>query len=332
MSAGNTSAKSRLTPRTAALAAVLSTMAATMALLPATATAATPPTVSTGGATSVTFDSALLHGSVNPKGSQTSYYFQYGLTKAYGLQTQILQAGAGAKAVHVSVAISGLQPLSVYHYRLVAVNAGGPTIGADKTLLTKKVPLSLQILASPQPVTWGGAITVQGTLSGTGNGGREVVLQANAFPFTTGFLNVGNPELTSPTGSFSFNVLNVTVGTEYRVVTTTNPQVTSGVWKESVAIRIAARAHRLHASIVRGRRLVRFSGTVTPAMDGARVGILRFLNGRNILVSGMVARHLSASSSHFERTVRVKRGIYRILVLTKNPALVSTYSTPLFVS
>lgn len=332
MSAGMTSLRTTLTTGAAAAVAALLPMAAALALAPATATAATAPTVSTGAATSVSFDSALLRGSVNPKGSATSYYFQYGLTKAYGLQTEILQAGAGDKAVHVSIAISGLQPLSVYHYRLVAVNAGGPTIGADKALLTKKVPLSLQILASPQPVTWGGAITVQGTLSGTGNGSREVVLQANSFPFTTGFVNVGNPELTSPTGSFSFNVLNVTVGTQYRVVTTTNPQVTSGVWNESVAIRIGAHARRLHASIVHGRRLVRFSGTVTPAMDGAKVGILRFVNGRNILVSGMIARHLNASSSRFERTVRVRRGIYRILVLTKNPALVSTYSVPLFVS
>jgi hypothetical protein len=123
----------------------------------------------------------------------------------------------------------------------------------------------------------------------------------------------------------------VTLATQYRVVTSTNPPVASGVWGESVAMRVNAHSRRLHARIRHGRRLVRFWGTVTPAMDGAEVGILRFVHGRNVLVSGMLLRHLDATRSRFERAVRVRRGIYRILVLTKNPALVSTYSTPLFV-
>lgn len=314
-----------------ALAAWALTLAAWAVMLPATASATTPPAVSTGGATQVSFGSAALNGSVDPRGSETSYYFQYGLTKAYGLQTPILNAGSGTRSVHVSIAIAGLQPLSVYHYRLVAVNGAGPTIGADRSLLTRKVPLSLAILASPNPVPWGSAVTIQGTLSGTGNGNREVVLQANAFPFTAGFADVGNPELTSATGGFSFNVLGVTLATQYRVVTTTNPPVISPVAGESVALRISGHTHRLRARIVHGRRLVRFFGTVTPAMDGAEVGILRLIHGRNILVSGMILRHLSATSSRFERAVRVRRGIYRILVLTKSPALVSTYSAPMFV-
>ena len=128
-------------------------------------------------------------GAVNPNGSDTSYYFQYGLTKAYGSQTAIADAGAGSKALPVRLAISGLQPLTVYHYRLVAVNSAGATIGDDEKLLTTKVPLSLAILASPNPVSFGGTVTVQGTLSGTGNANRAVVLQANAFPFTAGFQN-----------------------------------------------------------------------------------------------------------------------------------------------
>ncbi len=65
--------------------------------------------------------------------------------------------------------------------------------------MTTKVPLSLQILSSPDPVLFGGTAIVQGTLSGTGNGNREVVLQADQFPFSAGFQNVGNPELTTAT-------------------------------------------------------------------------------------------------------------------------------------
>ena len=100
----------------------------------------------------------------------------------------------------VRLAICGLQPLTVYHYRLVAVNSSGATIGDDEKLLTTKVPLSLAILSSPNPVTFGGTVTVQGTLSGTDNANRVVVLQANPFPFTAGFQNVGNPGLTLANG------------------------------------------------------------------------------------------------------------------------------------
>ncbi len=142
----------------------------------------------------MSYGSAVLAGSVNPNGSNTSYYFQYGLTKAYGAQTAIADAGSGAKVVSVRLPIAGLQPLTVYHYRLVAVNSAGASIGDDEKLLTTKVPLSLAILSSPNPVPFGGTVTIQGTLSGTDNANRAVVLQANPFPYTAGFQSVGNPE------------------------------------------------------------------------------------------------------------------------------------------
>ena len=144
--------------------AAIATIAAPMALGPLAGeagAAVTLPTVYTGKAVHVGYGSATLEGSVTPNGGNTSYYFQYGLTNAYGGQTTIADAGAGTSRVNVSLPITGLQPLSVYHYRLIAVNGAGPAIGADRTLLTTKVPLSLQILSSPDPVPFGGTVTVQ---------------------------------------------------------------------------------------------------------------------------------------------------------------------------
>jgi hypothetical protein len=301
------------------------TFAATLALAVPAVAQATAPTVSTGKASAVSFSSATLGGSVNPKGADTSYYFQYGLTKGYGLQTTILGAGAGTHGVPVAIAVGGLQPLTVYHFRLVAVNASGATIGADKTFLTKKVPLSLAILASPNPVIWGGAITVQGSLSGTGNGNREVVLQANAFPFTAGFVNVGNAELTTATGGFSFAVLGLTEATQYRVVTTTNPPVVSPIATEGVAVRIKARMGRIGP---RGKAL--FFGTVSPALDGTGVAIMHETHGHEVFVKGSILRHATATSSKFSRVVAVKRGgVYHVLVHFTSGPYVSTYSAPL---
>jgi hypothetical protein len=294
--------------------------------LPAVAQAS-PPAVSTGKASLVSFGSATLRGSLNPHGSDTSYYFQYGLTRAYGLQTGILDAGAGTRAVAVAIAVAGLQPLTVYHFRLVAVNASGPTIGADKGFLTTKVPLSLAILGSPNPVVYGGAITVQGTLSGTSNANREVVLQANGFPFTGGFANVGNPELTSATGGFTFPLLGLAQATQFRVVTTTNHPVVSPVAFEGVAVRIGA-----HAGRVGPRHRALFHGTVSPALDGMGVAIMHEVHGHEVFVAGTVLRHASASSSRFSRIARVKRGgVYHVLVHVTTGALTSTYSAPLIV-
>ena len=47
----------------------------------------------------MSYGSATLTGTVNPNASDTSYYFQYGLTKGYGGQTAITDAGAGTHQV-----------------------------------------------------------------------------------------------------------------------------------------------------------------------------------------------------------------------------------------
>jgi hypothetical protein len=294
--------------------------------LPAAAQAATTPKVNTTGPREVSYGSAVLTGSVNPNGSNTSYYFQYGVTKAYGSQTAIADAGSGTKAVSVRLPITGLQPITVYHYRLVAVNSAGATIGDDEKLLTTKVPLSLAILASPNPVTFGGLVTVQGTLSGTGNANRAVVLQANPFPYTSGFQSVGNPGLTLPNGEFKFVVLNQEQSTQFRVFTTTNTPVISPVTTENVAVRVSS-----HVARTKRRGFARIYGTVTPAVVGAQVGVLRIAQGRGILAGGTVVKPGNAISGKFSRVVRVSKGAYRVLVKVAPGGVVSAYGTPLLI-
>jgi hypothetical protein len=295
--------------------------------MPAAAQAATSsPAVSTGVARNVSYGSATLTGSVTPNGGDASYYLQYGPTKAYGGQSAIADAGSGTKRVDVSLSVTGLQPLTVYHYHLVAVNSSGASIGGDRTFLTRKVPLSLQILVSPNPVIYLGAVTVQGTLSGTGNANRAVVLQATQFPFATGFQNIAEPHLTTATGSFSFPVLGLAATTQFRVATTTKPLVLSPVAIENVAVRVES-----HVGHVRRPHFARFYGIVTPAVDGQQVAILRITHGRGVLVSGTVLRHRSATTSKFSRVVPVTRGVYRVLVRVVNGAQVSNYSQPLVI-
>ncbi len=302
-------------------AAVLAALA-----LPAAAQALGAPKANTGAARSVGYATATLAGTVNPNGADTSYYFQYGPTKAYGLQTSIADAGAGSSNVSVSLPVSGLQPITVYHYRLVAVNAHGVATGSDRALKTEKVPLSLAILASPNPVSFGGAVTIQGTLSGTGNANRAVVLQANAFPFTAGFVSIGNPELTTATGGFSFIVPTLEQATQFRVFTPTSAPVISPVATENVAVRVSS-----HVARTRRRGFARVYGTVTPAVVGAQVGVLRIARGHGILAGGTVVKPRNAISGQFSRIVRVSKGAYRVLVKVAPGAVVSAYGTPLLI-
>jgi hypothetical protein len=296
------------------------------AALPGAAQAAGAPKATTGNARDVSFASATLTGTINPNGENTSYYFQYGPTRgAYVSQTGIADAGSGTHGVPARIAISGLQPITVYHYRLVAVNASGVATGGDQTLKTEKVPLSLAILVSPNPVPFGGAVTVQGTLSGTGNANRAVVLQGTAFPFTAGFQNVGNPELTTATGGFSFTVPTLQATTQFRVITP-NAAVVSPVAGENVAVRVSS-----HVARTRRAGFARIYGTVTPAVNGAQIGILRIARGRGILAGGTIARPLNATSSRFSRVVRVHKGAYRVLAKVTPGPVISAYGTPLLI-
>ena len=60
------------------------------------------PSASTGAASQLTNTSVRVNGSLNPKGQATTYYFQYGPTTGYGLQTRPVDAGSGTstEAVH----------------------------------------------------------------------------------------------------------------------------------------------------------------------------------------------------------------------------------------
>jgi uncharacterized delta-60 repeat protein len=94
------------------------------------------PTVTTGGASGVGETSALVSGAVNPGGLQTSYRFEYGISQQYGRSSASGMLGAGTASVGVSAQLTGLQPGTTYHYRLVASNGDGTVDGADGTFKT----------------------------------------------------------------------------------------------------------------------------------------------------------------------------------------------------
>ena len=102
-------------------------------------TAGAPPSaVDTGPATSVGKTVATPTGAIDPNGSATPWELQYGLTDAYGLQTFPQPAIApGFTAVPVSLALTGLAPATLFHYRVVAFHGAVASYGADGTFFTE---------------------------------------------------------------------------------------------------------------------------------------------------------------------------------------------------
>jgi len=294
---------------------------------PGAMAASLAPAVSTSGATNATYSSVNVYGYVNPHGLATGYVFQYGTTSGYGGQTPLAPAGNGTISIKLSQTITGLQPGTLYHYRIVAVNSAGTANGNDRTFKTAKVPLSLQLVGTPNPVTYGEPFLVEGTLTGTGAGNREVMLESNPFPYTGGFHAVGNPELTTSTGSFSFPYLGLLENSQLRVVTVGGALVVSPVITENVAVRVTFHAARTHK-----HGYVRLYGTVTPAEVGALVGFQLLQPGNSINQGGTAVKAGTATVSQFSRTVRVRRaGVYRALVKISDPAHFYAYSPPIFI-
>ena len=156
-----------------------------------------------------------------------------------------------------------------YHYRLVAGNQDGPKDGKDRiyavTTTKKKSEFVLPKLF--QPTTLGGTFVLSGTLTGTGNANREIVLQASPYPYTAPYADVGTPLLTGPTGTFSFHVDNMLTSTRFRVATVgSSLPLLSRVIPELVTVRVI-----LKARTAGHKGLVRLYGTVTPAEVGAHV-------------------------------------------------------------
>jgi hypothetical protein len=288
---------------------LIAAMAACALLAPAAAMAApAKPGVRTGPAANVGQTTATLTGGVNPNERQTTYFFEYGTTTLYGSRTPDGNAGAGNSRRAVAHGVVGLAPFTRYHYRLVARNERGLTKGPDRTFRTQRQPLGLTFAGTPNPVRPGASTTLAGTLSGTGNANRQIILQANPFPYTQGFQNASDVHLTNAQGGFSFPVLSVPINTQYRVVMTQAPNVASPIVAVGVAPWVSLRTRRL------GSRTFRLRGRVTPAHDGTQLIIQRLRNGAWVNVRSTVARHGSRSSSRYRKRIRIRRsGTFRVL-------------------
>ena len=100
--------------------------------------------LSTDPATDVLPGSATLNGTLDPDGYETTYYFQWGKDTTYGQELPVAPgADVGTTApgnIPVAQALDNLEAGVTYHYRIVAENETGQTIGNDQAFTTPQAP------------------------------------------------------------------------------------------------------------------------------------------------------------------------------------------------
>lgn len=108
------------------------------------------PSIEASAALSVTADTAKLRAEVNPNARATKYHFEYGTENcSLGNCTNVVpvnsELGPGRKGVFGYAQLLGLQPGTIYHYRVVAENEIDTTYGPDKTFTTEVSALGFQL-------------------------------------------------------------------------------------------------------------------------------------------------------------------------------------------
>jgi DNA-binding beta-propeller fold protein YncE len=100
-------------------------------------TKAVPPLAGGEPASLVAAHAATLRARIDPKNSETTFHFEYGQSAAYGQQTLEEAAGSGLSDEYVHQRIEDLAVRTVYHFRVVATNEQGMTVGGpDETFTT----------------------------------------------------------------------------------------------------------------------------------------------------------------------------------------------------
>jgi hypothetical protein len=163
-----------------------------------TASVQAAPLVQTVAAGSVTANSAVMNGTINPNGATTSAYFQYGTTTSYGSTGQSTTGITATRSLQAMV--TGLAPSTTYHYRIVASNSGGTSYGSDMSFTT--IAATVTVPKAPSNLTGTATSVTQIKLSWVDNSNNETEFLIDRWNGST-WVQIGTvgPNVTTYTDS-----------------------------------------------------------------------------------------------------------------------------------
>jgi hypothetical protein len=160
--------------------------------------------------------------------------------------------------------------------------------------------------AKPSPIVFGAATTVSGKLTGQNNGGQQVTLAEDPFPYGDGYTNVATAT-TANNGNYTFPRQFPATNRNYRV-STAAAQVFTGV-----RVRMRVSFFVGDSTPNRGQR-VGFTGFVAPKHDGRTVLIQRRSStGRWGTVRRTLLKATTGNRSRYSTSLVIRRtGTYRV--------------------
>jgi hypothetical protein len=303
------------------------------------------PTAMTGPALSLTSSSANVTGTVNANGESTTFSFQYGTTTGYGSQTNPQSAGSSNQDQPVSATLTGLQAGTAYHYRLIATNASGTTVGLDASFTTLGAPPPAP---PPPPTATTRSATNVGTTRATVRGGVNASKASATYYFEFGLTpayGTQTPPRSLSGGTSTRSVRATLSGLQagmtyhYRLVakntngealgadrtfTTGTPTPARALPKLTATVRPARDRHKPYRFTVRG-------SLIPPVQSGAsacrgRV-VVRFKAGRKTLRTRR-ARVRSTCRYRVRVSVRARPRIIRVKARFRGNSVLRPRSAP----
>jgi len=119
------------------------------------------PSVSTHSATNITTTAGTLNGHVNPQGSNTQVWFEYGFSTSLGNSTS---RDTVTSITQFNERLTGLLPNTTYHFRAIAENSNGRSVGEIRSFVTGDEPQRILPSVSTHSAT--NITTTAGTLNG----------------------------------------------------------------------------------------------------------------------------------------------------------------------
>jgi photosystem II stability/assembly factor-like uncharacterized protein len=109
----------------------------------------TSPVIITSSATQISQSAALMNGTIYSGANSGTYHFEYGATMSYDTHTATQAIDSNNSTQSVNALLDSLNSQTAYHYRLVASNSIGTTLGNDIEFITLLNPPAIPLLVSP---------------------------------------------------------------------------------------------------------------------------------------------------------------------------------------